>query len=164
MTSLVYGMDHDVVAWVMTRIPYVNKEDINYYSYSAIGLEDGGTLIAGCLYSNHTGHDIYMHFATDSAKCATKRNFRAWFSYPFIQLGCKRVTALIAKPNKRSRAFVERAGFKLEGTSRKGFDGIKDVCIYGMLFEECRYIKSARDRTRDNGQGRRRVIITTSTT
>ena len=162
MTSLVYGQDHDVVGWVMSRIPYINMEDIDYYSFTGIGLEEDGEYIAGCLYSNHTGHDVHMHFATASSKCATKRNFRAWFYYPFVQLGCKRVTALVAKPNKRSRKFIERAGFKLEGTARKGFDGIKDACIYGMLFEECRYIKTARDRMQEDGRKRRR-ITTTST-
>ena len=146
MVRLVYGMDHDVIHWVIERIPYMDVEDINYHSYVGIGLEEDGGYIAGCLYSEHTGHNVYMHFASDSPKCATKRTFGAWFSYPFIQLGCKRVTALIAKPNKKSRAFVERAGFKLEGVARKGFDGIRDACIYGMLFSECRYIMSPKQR------------------
>ena len=146
MVRLVYGMDHDVIHWVIERIPYMDVEDINYHSYVGIGLEEDGGYIASCLYSEHTGHNIYMHFASDSPKCATQRTFGAWFSYPFIQLGCKRVTALIAKPNKKSRAFVERAGFKLEGVARKGFDGKIDACIYGMLFSECRYIMSPKQR------------------
>jgi RimJ/RimL family protein N-acetyltransferase len=163
VTELIYGRDHDVIKWVFERIPYVNDEEIFYHSYVGIGLEDNGRLIAGCLYSDHKPHNIDMHFASDSPKAATKRNFRAWFGYPFIQLGVQRVTAIIAKPNKSSRAFVEKAGFLLEGTARKGFDGIRDACIYGMLFSDCRYLKTHTDRRQEHGRKRRGRKSTTST-
>jgi hypothetical protein len=155
MTALVFGKDHDIIEWVFNRIPNVDMESINYHEYSAIGLEDDGEYIAGCLYSNHTGHDIHMHFASDSSKCATKRNFGNWFRYPFVQLGCKRVTAIVEKGNKKSRKFIEGAGFQLEGVARRGWDGQKHACIYGMLYEECRYIKTPKDRREENGKKRR---------
>tara|TARA_R110000787_G_scaffold126662_1_gene237967 strand:+ start:308 stop:802 length:495 start_codon:yes stop_codon:yes gene_type:complete len=158
-------MDHDVIQWVFERLPYSSIDDIDYFSFVGIGLEDSGSYIAGCLYSNHSGHNIDMHFATDSPKCATKRNFRAWFGYPFLQLGCKRVTAIIVKSNKKSRKFVERAGFRLEGVARKGFDGIRDACIYGMLFEDCKYLKTPQVRRQEYGRKRRgRITITTTST
>jgi RimJ/RimL family protein N-acetyltransferase len=63
------------------------------------------------------------------------------FDYPFNQLGCRRMTAMVGRRNKRSRKICEGLGFKLEGVHLKGLDGEQDVFSYGLLKEHCRWIK-----------------------
>jgi hypothetical protein len=65
----------------------------------------------------------------------------AMFAYIFVQLGCVRCTSIVKKSNKRARAILEGLGFVLEGRIRRGFDGVRDGLVYGMLREECEYIQ-----------------------
>ncbi len=77
-----------------------------------------------------------------------KDNFWSWreamyrfFAYPFLQVGCTRVTGLVAANNQVARAFDEHIGFVYEGTLRRGMPDGTDLTVYGMLRDECRWIK-----------------------
>lgn len=84
--------------------------------------------------------DLKMDCAGEGA-WLSREALRVFFAYPFIELGCRRVTAIAAKKNKRSRKFLARVGFIQEGVCRKAAPGGKDnAIIYGMLREECRWI------------------------
>ena len=67
-------------------------------------------------------------------------------AYPFVQLDCQRATVIVRKKNKRSRKFVEWLGFRQEGCCRRGFKD-DDAIIYGLLREECRWIKEEEKNT-----------------
>lgn len=111
--------------------------------YTTIAVaDDAGKLLAGCVYANYRGHDIEMVFSAEHGKWATRGVLRTFFAYPFIQCQCIRVTALIAKDNKRSRKMVATLGFKQEGTIRHGFRPGMDAVIYGMLGTECKWLAS----------------------
>ena len=43
-----------------------------------------------------------------------------------------------AKKNKRARRTVKRLGFIEEGTMLRAFDGVNDLCIYGITQENWR--------------------------
>lgn len=103
----------------------------------AIGLEIRGQLVAAVVYEKFTGHDIEMGVAAD--KKATKGFLKAVFRYPFIQLGCRRVTAYVASKNAASRELVERLGFVFEGLRRDAIEG-DDFIQYGMLKRECQWL------------------------
>lgn len=84
--------------------------------------------------------DLKMDCAGEGA-WLSREALRVFFAYPFIELGCVRVTAIAAKKNKRSRKFLTRIGFIQEGVARKAAPGGKDnAIIYGMLRDECRWI------------------------
>lgn len=53
----------------------------------------------------------------------------------------KRVTALIDPFNADALRGVTRMGFQFEGLMRRGFDGVRDANVYGLLPEECPYLK-----------------------
>lgn len=140
--QFVTGMDQLVADWVARHIPGVE----NGHSFSpcvAVGLMEGGELVAGCVYNNYRkgSQDIEMTFASVHPSWASRRTLKNFFWYPFIQLGCVRVTAIVAKKNKKVRKFVERVGFKQEGVMRKAMNGVEDAVIYGMLSRECKWIK-----------------------
>jgi RimJ/RimL family protein N-acetyltransferase len=101
---------------------------------TSIGLEKNGEVVAGAVYQYHTGDNIFIHVAcrgrlTPAFLCAVAR-------YPFMQLGCKRVTATVRQDNAASINVCKKAGFKQEGFLR-GTDQI----VFGLLKEECRFLE-----------------------
>lgn len=70
----------------------------------------------------------------------TRMFLRALFYYPFLQLHCRRVTALIDDDNERSLRLVEHCGFEQEGRMRHA-TARGDVLVYGLLKEHCRWLR-----------------------
>lgn len=112
-----------------------------FENYSALGLlDDDGALVAGVLYNHYHPPSIMMHVgAVEGRMWLTREFLHAAFDYPFNQLKCKRVTALVPKKNRAARQFDEHLGFKLEGCMRQALAD-DDMLVYGMLRSECKYI------------------------
>jgi RimJ/RimL family protein N-acetyltransferase len=140
--SILIGADEMVAAMVAARIPHVSFD-----RYTALGVVRRGRLIGGVVYHDYVGHDVQASYAFDSPGWALPGTLRALFDYPFNQLGCRRMTAIMGRKNKKARRMAEGLGFKLEGVHPKGMDGQQDVMSYGMLKEHCRWIKE-----RENGK------------
>lgn len=133
--KLVFGPQ--VVHWVAQRI----RNSSFGPEATAIGLEENGLIVCGVVYSQYSGTDIQMSIAAETPRWCTRGNLRAFFHYPFEQLGCVRVTVLTAKANKRTRKLVEGLGFTLEGVHPKGMpDGVQTALSYGMLREKCKWL------------------------
>lgn len=138
------GQREKVSQWVAHRIRDMGTPPDK--DYEAIGvLGKNGELIGGVVYTNYfelaTGeHDIRFTGAGVPG-WLTKASLRVIFGYPFTTLKCIRVSALCAKANKRSRDLVERLGFVAEGNIRHAFGTGRDGIYYGMLRDECRWIK-----------------------
>ncbi len=140
--SILIGADEMVAAMVAARVPNLSLD-----KYTALGVVRRDKLVGGVVYHNYIGHDVQVSIAFDSPGWALPGTLRALFDYPFNQLGCRRMTAVVGRKNKRSRKICEGLGFKLEGVHLKGLDGHQDAMSYGMLKENCRWIKE-----RNNGQ------------
>lgn len=128
--------------------------------FEALGSTDAsGRLIGGVVYVNYrvmpsgAGADVEL-IAAGSGAWLTKPFVRELFAYPFEQLSCLRVTALVGRKNRASRTLVEKLGFRLEGVVRDGFGQNRDAMLYGMLKRECKWIASYRKEGLD-GQGKR---------
>jgi RimJ/RimL family protein N-acetyltransferase len=107
--------------------------------YECIGLEENGDLIAVVLYNIYSGADIAMHIAAvQGRRWMTRDYLRAAFRYPFVQLGCRRVSGFVPATNADAIRFNEHLGFKREGLMRNALWD-DDVIVYGMLREECKY-------------------------
>jgi hypothetical protein len=104
-------------------------------------LDDRGGFCAGVVVSEYRGYDCQLSCASDVRTAWRPHVIKAVFDYVFNQLGCIRCTALTRKNNRRTRAFLGGMGFTLEGRVRKGYDGVKDALVYGLLKEECVYIQ-----------------------
>lgn len=140
--SILYGADEQVKEFVRQRIPGTSRFD----DAVALGVVRNGVLIAGCVFTRFMGHDIEVSTAADDARWATRRNLDHLFGYPFRQLDCVRMTAVTSEANVRTRKFLQGIGFKEEGRARKGWDGQLDAIIFGILKDECRFL-----RTPENG-------------
>lgn len=134
---IVFGQDYKVAHWVSNQLGSDGFGPIG--SYVALGAVVGNDLIGGVVYHNLRGKTIEVSLATTSPKWANRTTLKIFCKYPFIQLDCKRVTALVDTTNKQCRDFVERMGFVHEGTLREAHPS-GDAEVYGLLKTECRWL------------------------
>jgi hypothetical protein len=138
---LLAHQDAMVAQWVSARIPIF---EYGSTPYTALGwMNAAGMILAGVVYQNYIrGTDIHMHVAALPGKRWLSRFFLGeCFRYPFEQLGCRRVTGLVPASNTAAARFDEHLGFTAEGRLRQIMPDGDDLLIYGMLREECRFLK-----------------------
>ena len=133
--KLLVGYDAEVAQWVENQLGVYN-----FGKCTAIGMAHEGKLIAGVVYFIYRPPSIEMAIASISRKFCTRTVLRHVFDYPFNQLNCKRITVMVNSKNHAVRKFDERLGFVHEGTLRDAHPN-DDAEIYGMLKNECRWIK-----------------------
>ena len=139
---IIAGQSEVIARWVQARVP-----DSKFDCPAGFGVARDGRLAAGVIFHNFDAHrgDIELTLAADSPRWATKEMFQAAFAYPFLQLGCRRVTVRIQEGNYRARKLIEGTGFKLEGLLRNASAEGGGLLIYGMLREECRWLTTRPD-------------------
>jgi ribosomal protein S18 acetylase RimI-like enzyme len=139
MTVTLVKNDARAPEWLSARIDGFRPSEADKQS---VAWEKDGELLAAVLFRNHAGADVEAVAAADRLKeFFSPQLISAGFSYPFSELGCRRVTVYVASNNAKSRRFVERLGFKQEGTIRQFVDRDIDLLVYGLLREECRWLK-----------------------
>lgn len=107
---LIFGADRELARWAGARL------DIpDFGPCATIGIVKNNSLAAVLVYNNYQWPNIEMSLATSTPYWASREVLGAIFRYPFVQLGCKRVTAVMAEGNVKGRAFVLRLGFVFEG-------------------------------------------------
>lgn len=149
MKEILVGKDNIVGPWVCARAGGTWSAGRG----TTIGLlhfEKG--LVAGVLYEDFNGANLLMHVAAVPGREWLCREY-LWFCfyYPFVQLGCKRVTGVVPSINQEARRFDEHLGFKLEATLKDAHpEG--DLLVYSMHKEDCRWLNIKRGMP--NGQER----------
>jgi RimJ/RimL family protein N-acetyltransferase len=112
---------------------------------SSIGIWDSEEkkLVGGVTYSCYTVREIWASIWLDDKRALTRPVLRELFSYPFITCKVVRLTTNARLGNEKSVRLTERLGFTNEGKVRRFFgDEDEDAAIiFGMLKEECRWIK-----------------------
>jgi RimJ/RimL family protein N-acetyltransferase len=137
MKRIVWDQPERVMQFVAAR----TGEGV-YRDYTAIGLERDGELVAGVVYNAHTGPNLITHIASDGSRAwLTPAYLAAIFRYPFLQLRCARITAIVRADNADSARFVQHLGFTEEGRLRRAEADGTDLIIFGMLLSECRFIE-----------------------
>ena len=132
--SLVVGLE--VVDWVAKR----TNEFGRFGSDIGIGWQKEGRLVAGVVYADWNGPNVVCHIASDGSKrWATRAYLNVIFDYPFRQLGCRRITALVGEGNSASRRFVQHLGFELE-TTLEAAHPTGDLLIFRMWKRGCKWI------------------------
>jgi hypothetical protein len=134
---IVKGYDLAVGAFICDQLG-VSLEDM--HPFTAMGVALDGKLVAGVLYNNFRKHDIQLTAAATDIRWLSKELLTEIFSYPYVQLGCVRTTAVTGRKNARTRKLLEGLGYRLEGVCRKGLDGKQDACVYGMLKADCKWL------------------------
>lgn len=108
-----------------------------------LGLERDGELVAGVLYEGFNRHNIWMHVAAEPGKKWLNKEFlRYCFHYPFVELGCTRVSGYVEASNADARRFDEHLGFQQEAVLQGAAADGGDVILYVMRRDDCRYLEN----------------------
>ena len=138
---MVFGHDGEVREWISAELGYRVAADY------AIGIVQGDLLIAGIGYGGWKVRPDGSHYACEMSIASTtpswcsRRHLQILFGIPFLQWEIERIQASLSRANKSARKFVDRVGFKYEGTGRKGWPDGGDVVVYSMLQSDCRWLK-----------------------
>lgn len=124
---LLYGHDVALSRWAGDQLGIRD-----WGPCSAIGVVARGNLVAAAVFHCYRDPDIEISFVTTDKRWATPQTVRGIMRYPFIQLGCKRMTAITGATNQSTRTFLCRLGFRQEGYHRDAFHA-DDAVSYGLL-------------------------------
>lgn len=102
-------------------------------------LSKSGSILGVVIFSRFTTGNCEITVAAKDPRFISKRFALAVASYPFIQLGYRRVTAIIAVDNEKSLSLAQRLGFRIEGTARYWYPN-GDAHILGLLREDCKFL------------------------
>jgi hypothetical protein len=127
--ELLYGHDAVVIAWVERRYGFKFVPPC-----VALGIGDGSEIVGAVLWNDFSGPNIEGS-CVGEARCFTRSIIREAFRYPFVQLGCQRVTVHIRRSNAKVRGLALRLGFRPEGLMRRYY-GDDDAAVYGLLRAE----------------------------
>jgi len=106
----------------------------------AVGWLRDDDLTCGAFYENYTRRSITATIAVAPGAVVPKEFLRAIFHYPFVQLGCEKIVALIAENNWKSQNLVEKMGFEREAVVTDYYpEG--DLFIYSMTKSQCRFLE-----------------------
>lgn len=123
-------------------VEFVTKENgiTDGQIHSSIGLERDGEIVAGIVYCDFSGSNIFLHVASKPGVNWISRGLlKLVFGWPFNGLGVKRITGLVPESNTRAVKLDEHLGFKREARLEDIFpEGA--LLIFGMRREECRFL------------------------
>lgn len=132
MKELLLNQDERVRQFVAT----LNRRPADFGPSTAIGVMLNSELHAGIVYNNFRGFDLSMHVSAVSPKWCSRRIVGMLLSYPFRQLGCVRVSALISARNDRARKLLRQLGFHAEGIHPLAWEGTEDALSFGMTRDD----------------------------
>lgn len=133
---MIYGRDAELAKWAQDRISGAYFGD----NARAIGYERGGRLRAVVVFDHFGPTDCQMHVASDGGRHWLTRELLAHaFAYPFVQLGLRRVSAVVKASNHAALRLDKHLGFQVEGIHPRVFVD-DDAVSLGLLREACRFI------------------------
>lgn len=155
---LAFGNDQLWAIWTAQRIPHAGSG----FGPDAvtIGVVDKHEMPVGCVVFNSyvphpAGGNIMVSFASEKRNWLTRNLISDILRYPFSQLGCGRITALVPPSATNATQFLEKMGWKREGCIRLGY-GDQDAVVWGLLASEWRWNRFNVDRSVERPKKRRR--------
>lgn len=127
---LIFGHDREIAQWCGDQLGIKD-----FGPCSAIGVARDGKIVAGAVFHQFRFPNIEITFATTTPRWATRETIAAIMAYPFVQLKCRRLTAITEALNQPARAFLSRFGFTQEGYHPHTF-AADDAVTYGLLRED----------------------------
>lgn len=144
---LLFGRDDALARWAGDRLGITS-----FGPSRSIGVLRRGDLAAVAVFHQYRPPaDVEISFVTATRYWATPQDVCGIMRYPFITLGCKRLTAITKAANETTRTFLRRLGFKQEGYHVDAFAD-DDAVSYGLL---------RKDAARWLGESKSRHLATT---
>lgn len=104
---------------------------------------DGSKVVGVLVGEFTTWFEVHMTTAISHPSVVSRRLLRAIFTTFFSQ--AVRVTAMSRTDNPNSILGITRLGFRYEGFCRLGIEGKWDALVFGMLKNECRWIRAPKE-------------------
>lgn len=145
--GVLYGAKEIVAPFVGKRIPHLGPTGFHpLVNVEALGVVREEGLIGGAVYHGLADHgpdrrDIQVSIAFEDPRWMRRGILAQLFAYPFLTVECARMTALVAEDADRARKLLEGLGFVHEGTHPRGYDGERAATSYGLLREDCRWLR-----------------------
>lgn len=130
----------ELLSW-MTGTDYTKVNFADDEVWFCCSVFEGQAPAVVIVFEFKSPHDAHLTLAVVDQKALSRQLITALYRTVFSRAG--RVTALIEPGNKRAERQVGRMGFKPEGYLRRGYDGIHDAQLWGLLPEECPYLRGA---------------------
>lgn len=127
---LIFGHSRVLAHWAGSRIGISD-----FGPCVAIGIAHRNEIVAAAVFNNYRHPNIEITFVTSSPRWASRGAIRAILQYPFVQLRCKRITAITEAANYPARAFLFRLGFHEEGYHPDALPS-GDAVTYGLLAKD----------------------------
>lgn len=125
--------------WVLERVGYAPTA-----AFRAIEAIDASGRIHGMVgYDMWSENAVWMHVALENP-AALRALLRPAFAYPFVEAGRDIALASVRESNVRSRALVERVGFREVWRCRDAVRPGEDGLVYELRRAECRWIAAER--------------------
>jgi RimJ/RimL family protein N-acetyltransferase len=128
---ILYNHHRALMAWASEKL----GQNLVQPGQVALGVVREGELVAVALFFDYRWPDIKVTFVSTTPRWFTRAHAREILQYPFIQLKCKRLTAVTEATNQRTRAFLCRFGFRQEGVHPDVFPS-GDAISYGLLAKD----------------------------
>lgn len=134
--AILAGQHAHVAGWIAARVESCESLD----GAVAFGALRDGTLVGGIAFTEYRGPDIRVTVAGEGA-WLSRRLLRTAFAYAFLDLRCRRISAMVKHGNRASRRLVQGLGFRLEGRHPGFFEDADILCSYGLLADDCLWLK-----------------------
>lgn len=136
--DVVFGADREVARWVAAQIPGYRPAP----NARSLGVIKDGQLVAGVVFENYNGVNVEGSIAAlPKAGWATKSTMFSIFHYPFVTLGVRAITILVASSNLASLNLVTKMGFEPEALVKFAAQDGSHLVVMKMWRERCKWIK-----------------------
>jgi len=105
-------------------------------------LDQSGNILGVAVFSRFTTGNCELTVASSGLNWLSRGFIYRAAAYAFLQINCRRVTAIIAVENEKSLNLAQQFGFKMEGRLRDWFPS-GDAFILGLMAEQCDWIKDS---------------------
>ena len=102
-------------------------------------VRDGKVPVIVIVFEFKMPHDAHFTLAVSDPRGLSRQLITTLYRTVFARAA--RVTALIEPDNENAIKQVWRMGFKPEGYLRRGYDGFIDAAVWGLLPEDCPYLR-----------------------
>ena len=136
--------DDEVLAFLREEIGLdlsgQNLDNSNHWLF-VVARNDHGAVIGTLVMEAKNWFDWHLSIAVVDTRCLMiSRLHKLVWSTIFEK--AVRVTILLDPENEALERKVRKMGFVYEGFLRKGLDGSRDALVFGMLREDCRWLRA----------------------
>ena len=133
------SFNHAAALSQYTGIDFMHSDFEDEDRWFCCSVADGDRLGAVIVFEFKTWFDAHVSLVVFDPKALSRKLISTLVTAVFRR--AKRISALVDANNMRALRQVWRLGFKHEGFIRLGIEGQRDAVMFGMLPDDCPYLK-----------------------